>query len=43
MNIIPMIIEPLKELITDVILPISPIIMLFIAYGIAEYKNDSKL
>lgn len=43
MNIIPMIIETLKELITNVILPISPIIMLFIAYDIAEYKNGSKL
>ena len=43
MNIIPIIIETLKELITDVILPISPIIILFIAYDIAEYKNGSKL
>jgi len=38
-----MIIQTLKALITDVILPISPIIMLFIAYDIAKYKNDKKL
>ena len=38
-----MIIQALKALITDVILPISPIIMLFVAYDIAEYKNDKKL
>ena len=37
------IIETLKELITDVILPISPIIMLFIAYDIMENKKDNKL
>lgn len=36
------IIESLKELITDVILPISPIIMLFIAYDISEFKKDNK-
>ena len=37
-----MIINILKSLITDVILPISPIIMLFIAYDISEYKKDNK-
>ena len=42
MNIIPMIINSLKALITDVILPISPIIMLFIAYDISGYKNNNK-
>lgn len=38
-----MIIQALKALITDVILPISPIIMLFVTYDIAKYKNDKKL
>ena len=37
-----MIIQALKALITDVILPISPIIMLFVAYDIAEYKRNKK-
>lgn len=37
-----MIIETLKELITNVILPISPIIMLFVAYDIMENKKDNK-
>lgn len=37
-----MIIQALKALITDVILPISPIIMLFIAYDISEFKKDNK-
>ena len=42
MNIISMIINTLKSLITDVILPISPIIMLFVAYDISEYKKDKR-
>lgn len=37
-----MIIETLKELITNVILPISPIIMLFIVYDIMENKKENK-
>lgn len=42
MNIISMIINTLKSLITYVMLPISPIIMLFIAYDISEFKKDNK-
>lgn len=37
-----MIIQALKALITDVILPISPIIMLFVAYDIMENKKDKR-
>ena len=39
---IPMIINTLKSLITDVILPISPIIMLFIVYDIMDNKKDKR-
>lgn len=37
-----MIINSLKALITDVILPISPIIMLFVAYDIMDNKKDKR-